>query len=104
MRLGRILWQQLDDGTIGNDITLVDEAFDASDDSNAMLVFGGEPRVSNLVRQVSSLLVQFETLITELESAGVIPPEAVERIRASAETLVPDRRHIFFEVADLLKW
>ena len=104
MRLGRVLWQQHDDGTIGNDITLVDEAFDASDDSNAMLVLGGEPMVSNLVRQVSSLLVQFETLIAELESAGVVAPEALERIRASAETLAPDRRHIFFEVADLSKW
>lgn len=104
MRLGRVLWQQHDDGTIGNDITLVDEAFDASDGSNAMLVFGGEPMVSNLVRQVSSLLVQFEALIAELESAGVVAPVAVEQIRASVETLAPDRCHIFFEVADLSKW
>jgi hypothetical protein len=104
MRLGRVLWQQFDDGTIGNDITLVDEAFDASGDNNTVFVFGGEPQVGNLVRQVSSLLVQFETLIAELESAGAIAPEAVERIRASAETLAPDRRHIFFEVADLSKW
>ena len=104
MRLGRTLWQQLDDGAIANDITLVDEAFDASDHSNAVLVLGGEPQVGNLVAKMSSLLVQFETLIAELESAGVVAPEAVERIRASAETLAPSRRHIFFEVADLSKW
>jgi len=104
MRLGRILWQQLDDGAIGNDVTLVDEAFDASDHNNAVLALAGEPAVSNLVRQVSSLLVQFETLIAELESAGVVAPEVIERIRASAETLTPSRRHVFFEVADLSKW
>ena len=104
MRLGRVLWQQFDDGTIGNHITLVDEAFDASDDSNAVFALAGEPQVGNLVRQVSSLLVQFETLIAELESAGVVAPGTVQRIRAAAETLAPDRRHIFFEVADLSKW
>lgn len=103
MRLGRVLWQQLDDGAVANDITLVDEAFDASGD-NTMLVLGGEPQMSNLVRQVSSLIVQFESMIAELESAGVVAPEAIERIRASAETLAPSRRHIFFEVADLSKW
>ena len=104
MRLGRVLWQQCDDRTIGHHITLVDEAFDARDEANAVFALAGEPQVGNLVGQVSSLLVQFEILMAELESAGVVAPGSVQRIRAAAGTLAPDRRHIFFEVADLSKW
>ena len=104
MRLGRVLWQQLDDGAIGHDITLVDEAFDSSEASNAFLGLAGEPQVGNLIHQVSALLVQFETLLAELEAAGTVAPEAVERVRASADTLAATRRHIFFEVSDLSKW
>ncbi len=104
MRLGRVLWQRLDDGNIGHDITLVDEAFDSSDASNAFLGSDGEPQVGNLVHQVSGLLAQFETLLAELETAGTVAPEAVERVRASSDTLGAIRRHIFFEVADLSKW
>lgn len=104
VRLGRVLWQQLDDGTICHDITLVDEAFDSSDEGNAFLGLAGEPMVGNLVRQVSSLLVQFETLLAELEAAGVVAPEALERVRSSAEALAPARRYVFCEVSDLSKW
>jgi hypothetical protein len=104
MRLGRVLWQQFDDGMTGQDITLVDEAYDSSDESNAFLGLAGEPMVGNLVQQVSGLLVRFETLLAELEAAGTVAPEAVERVRASADTLGAIRRHIFFEVSDLSKW
>jgi hypothetical protein len=104
MRPGRVLWQQLDDGMIGQDITLVDEAFDSSDEHNAFLGLAGEPQVGNLIHQVSDLLVQFETLLAEMEAAGTLAPEAIERVRASADTLSATRRHIFFEVADLSKW
>lgn len=104
MRLGRVLWQSLDDGRIGHDITLVDEAFDASDTPNAFLGLAGEPQVGNLVHQVSGLLAHFETLLAELEAAGAVAPEAVERVRASADTLGSLRRHVFFEVSDLSKW
>jgi hypothetical protein len=104
MRLGRILWQQFENGSIGNDVTLVDEAFDASQTDNTVFALAGEPQVGNLMHQLSSLIVQFESLIAELESAGVVVPEAGERIREFAETQVPDRRHLFFEVADLSKW
>jgi hypothetical protein len=104
MRLGRVLWQPLDDGKIGHDITLVDEAFDSSDTPNAFLGLAGEPQVGNLIHQVSALLVQFETLLAELEAAGAVAEEAIERVRASAGTLGAVRRHIFFEVSDLSKW
>jgi hypothetical protein len=104
MRLGRVLWQKLDDGNIAHDITLVDEAHDSSETPNAVMGLAGEPQVSNLVLQVSDLLVQFETLLAELEAAGTVVPEAIERVRASADTLGATRRHIFFEVADLSKW
>jgi hypothetical protein len=53
---------------------------------------------------VAGLLVQFETLVDELGAAGALVPEAIERIRASADTLGSLRRHIFFEVSDLSKW
>lgn len=104
MRLGRVLWQQLDDGTIGHDITLVDEAYDTTDKPNAFLALGGEPMVSNLVHHLSSLIAQYETLLAELEAAGVLAPEALNRIRVSAESLGPDRQHAFFEVSDISKW
>ncbi len=104
MRLGRVLWQQLDDKRIGHDITLVDEAFDSSDTSNSFLGLAGEPQVGNLINQVSALLAQFETLLTELKAGGAVAPEAIERVRASADTLGVTRRHIFFEVSDLSKW
>ncbi len=104
MRLGRVLWQPLDDGKIGHDITLVDEAFDSSDTSHAFLGLAGEPQVGNLIREVSALLAQFETLLAELESAGAIPAEAIQRVRASADALGAARRHIFFEVVDLSRW
>jgi hypothetical protein len=104
MRLGRVLWEQLDDGLFGHDITLVDEAFDTSDERNALLGLAGEPMVGNLVRQLSSLLAQFETLLAELEASGHLTPEVIARIRESAESLGPDRRHAFFEVSDISKW
>lgn len=104
MRLGRVLWEQLDDGHLGHHITLVDEAFDASDERNALLGLAGEPMVSNLVSRLSSLLAQFDTLLAELEASGHLTPDATERIRASGESLGPDRRHGFFEVSDLSKW
>lgn len=104
MRLGRVLWQQLPDGTIGHDITLADEAFDQSDGSAPFLGIAGEPMVSTLVVRVSDLLVQFQALIAELEATGALPTEALERIRASAESLGPAQRHAFYEVADLSKW
>src|SRR5487761_1221288 len=98
MRLGRILWQPREDGTIGHDITLVDEAFDSSEAGNAILGLAGEPMVTNLVRHLSSLWVQFETLLAELEESGAVKPEALERVRASAEQLGPARSHAFTEV------
>jgi hypothetical protein len=104
MRLGRVLWQKLGDGNIAHDITLVDEAHDSSETSNAFMALAGEPQVGNLVSRVSDLLVQFETLLAELETAGTIAPEIVGSVRASADTLGATRRHIFFEVADLSKW
>ena len=103
MRLGRVLWQQLDNGNIDNSITLVDEAFDSSEASNAVLGLAGEPQVGNLIHQVSALLVQFEALLNGLEAAGTVAPEAVERVRSSVDSLVAGRRHIFFEVSDLLR-
>jgi hypothetical protein len=104
MRLGRVLWQSLDSGQIAHDITLVDEAFDSSEASNAFLALGGEPRVGNLIREVSSLIVQFEALLAELEATAAITPEAIQRVRASADALGALRAHIFFEVDDLSRW
>lgn len=104
MRLGRVIWQPLHNGTIGHDITLVDEAFDTTEGSSALLGLAGEPQVGNLIGQVSELLVQFEVLLAELRAAGAVGPEAIERVRASASTLGAARHHIFFEVADLSRW
>ncbi len=104
MRLGRVIWQQLDGGTIAHDITLVDEAYDSSEEGNAFLALAGEPMVGNLVQHLSALIAQYESLLGELEAAGLLGSDALNRIRASAESLGPDRRHAFFEVADLSKW
>lgn len=104
MRLGRVLWEHLDDGRLGHDITLVDEAFDSSEERTAFLGLAGEPMVGNLVSKLSSLLGQFDTLVGELEASGNLAPDAVERIRAAADTLGPERWHAFFEVSDLSKW
>ena len=104
MRLGRVLWQQLADGRIGHDITLVDEAFDPSDAHDAFRGLAGEPQIGNLIEQVSVLLARFETLLTELEASGTVAPEAIGRVRTAADTLAAARSHIFFEVADLSRW
>jgi hypothetical protein len=104
MRLGRVLWQQLPDGTVGHDITIVDDAFDQSEEPNHVLGLAGEPMVSNLVARVSDLLAQFQILIAELEVTEALPAESLERIRASVESLGPAQRHAFYEVADLSKW
>lgn len=104
MRLGRVLWQPLTDGSIAHDITLVDEAFDASDEPNHFLTMHGEPEVSNLVGAVAGLLGQIGVLIAELEAANALPSESIERIRAAANEMKPANRHLFFEVADISKW
>lgn len=104
MRLGRVLWQHLPDGSVGHDITLVDEAYDQSEEPTAVLGFGGEPMVSNLVAHLSDLMAQFHTMVTELEATEALPRESLDRIRESAELLGPAHRHAFYEVADLAKW
>jgi hypothetical protein len=104
MRLGRVLWQPLDDDRVGHDITLVDEAFDSSAIANALGGLAGEPQIGNLIHRLSALLVQFERLLVELEAGGAVAPEGIERIQASANTLGAARRYLFFEVADLSKW
>lgn len=60
--------------------------------------------VGNLVQHLAALIAQYESLLAELEAAGVLPHEALDRIRASADLLGPDRRHAFFEVSDLSRW
>ena len=103
MRLGRVLWQRLEGGGIGHDVTLVDRAFDSSESSAPILALAGEPQVGNLIDQVSALLARFDALVDELEIASVLMPEAVKRIRQSAAS-ASLRRHEFFEVGDLAKW
>jgi hypothetical protein len=53
MRLGRVLWQQLPDGSIAHNITLADEGCDAPERSNQILAIRGEPEISNLVTMFS---------------------------------------------------
>jgi hypothetical protein len=104
MRFGRVVWQRLDDGNVGHAITLVDEAFDQNDESPGFQSLRGEPELGNLVGHVSKLLTQFETLLTELEAAGAVTPEAVGRVREVDKKMSDMRRVDFFEVADLSQW
>jgi hypothetical protein len=104
MRLGRVLWQQLPDGSIAHDITLVDEAFGASGGSNHMLAIRGEPEVSNLVGAVAGLLGQVEAIIEELGAASALSAESTARIRAAADESKAVKRHLFYQVADISKW
>lgn len=58
--------------------------------------------VSNLVRRVSALMAPHEALLIELQAAKILPPEVLEPFRSST-ALAMDRRHIFFELADISK-
>lgn len=104
MRLGRVLWQQMSDGTVGHQISLVDEAYDQTEGPKPYLAMGGQPMVGNLVVSVSELLAQFETLVVELRESGALSEAAAERIRSSAGSLGSARQHEFFRVSDLNDW
>jgi hypothetical protein len=80
MRLGRVLWQQNGD-QIDHQITLVDEAYDARDNASSWVGMHGEPELGHVIDLASSLTGQLDALLRELEAAGTLEAEALERIR-----------------------
>jgi hypothetical protein len=103
MRFGRVLWQQLGDGQVAHDITLVDEAYDRNGDQSAFAALSGEPQVGNLIQYVTSLTAQLDALLAELARSGALDEAAVQRVRESASE-ANKRQYDFFKVGDLSKW
>ena len=79
MRFGRCLWKRLDERTVRHRIWLVgeggdDEAFGLFDSLN-------QPELSRTMEQCLILKARMDALVSELQRAGALGAEAVERIR-----------------------
>jgi hypothetical protein len=79
MRFGRCLWKRLDECTVRHRIWLVgeggdDEAFGLFDSLN-------QPELSRTMEQCLILKARMDALVSELQRAGALGAEAVERIR-----------------------
>ena len=102
MRLGRVLWQALEDGNAEHDITLVDESLDKKPTSAFALI--GEPHTRHLLNAVEQLAAERNALLEALKSAGVLDDQAVERVHQAGTEAMGKRRYRFYQVDDMSDW
>jgi hypothetical protein len=102
MRLGMVLWQRHGDDQIEHLITLVAQEGDRT--LGHVQLLGGEPRVSHLIQHSLSLTASLRTLLAELQSAGVLGSDAVNRIEQAAKDAADSSDYEYFEVRDLSEW
>lgn len=78
MRFGRCLWQRLDERTVRHRIWLVGEGGD--DQASGVFDSLNQPELSRTIDQSLILRIKLDILISELQHAGVLNAEAIERI------------------------
>jgi hypothetical protein len=82
MRFGRCLWQRLDDSAVRHRIWLMGAGGDDEAAVGGVLGDLNQPELSRTVEQAMILKAQMSALLEELQLAGALGHEAVERIRS----------------------
>jgi hypothetical protein len=103
MRLGRVLWQKLEDGDVEHQITLVEDVYDTAPRAG-FRALAGEPQVSHLLDAVEQLAGERDALIDALKNGGVLDDDAIERVRQAGLATRGMRRYQFYEVDDISEW
>ncbi len=98
MRPGRPLWMRRDEG-IEAKVVLVEAVYDQVD-RDPFPGFG-EPDLSHALRWAATTAAQSEVLVTELSQAGLLTPEAVQRIQEAGEGALKALLWDVAEVEDL---
>ena len=80
MRFGRCLWKRLDERTVRHRIWLVGEGGD--DEETGLFDSLNQPELARSIEQSLILKARMDALIGELQHAGALDAEAVERIRS----------------------
>lgn len=84
MRFGRVLWQALPEGRRRFQINFVSPPTEGEDSEAGNGPLFNQPEVANLERIAIEERARMRALIGELQSAGVLKRDAVERIAAAA--------------------
>jgi hypothetical protein len=100
VRFGRCLWQAGDGGARQHLLVFVSADGD-DDDLRGGLLNINEPRLSNAARIALQGREIADALLEELQLAGVLSPDALERIRRRGESAWDRRSRDFAEADDL---
>jgi hypothetical protein len=103
MRLGMVLWQQLDDGGTEQQITLVDEALDDAP-HRFPRTLGGEPAIGRVLGAVEGFAAERDAMLDVLRANGLLDEAGVERIRKAGTEAIWQSRYRFYRVDNLADW
>lgn len=104
VRLGRVLWQPRENGEIDHEITLVDEAHDASPESFSFLALAGEPQGGHVRDAVATLTGQMDALLAALDSNGTLTSASIADIRSQGDEARRTKQHLFYKVSNVSRW
>jgi hypothetical protein len=85
MRFGRCLWQKLESESVRYRVVLVCENEDTPQENPFSEIL--QPEFSRAAEIALRTQVKFDALLSELQQAGVLSSEAIQRIEGSADTL-----------------
>jgi hypothetical protein len=101
VRFGRCLWQATANGARRHLVVFVSQQGDTAETRRRVGLFANEPRSSNAARIAMQGREVAQAILDELDLAGVLSPEALERVRARGAEAWDRRFRDLAEVDDL---